>query len=365
MNRWRAVPLALLALAAVVPALAAGLPALPAPRVGIHPGFTRVVLDLPEGATETVTPAGWSLVVRVTGVSATALSSTAGRPELSTLDVLPADGGATVTLGAPQGVSARSGWRSSLLPMADGTPGQRLVLDLSGAYTDASAPGDLPAFPFANSSGTGWKVVIDPGHGGSDPGALGFAREADVNLSIALLVADDLRAQGVTVVMTREADSGFSPDETTDLASRTVFGQGASAFVSIHANAAPSASAETAYGPEVYAYGPDGGILPALPLVDLADPTPLSPQAPSNFTFAERVMAALGGAIGTRGRGPRTANYYVLRNARCPAILVETGFVTHPVEGEALTEPDYQARLAAGIAWGILQYLDTDLAANA
>ena len=66
--------------------------------------------------------------------------------------------------------------------------------------------------------------------------------------------------------------------------------------------------------------------------------------------------------MGVKGRGPRTANYYVLRNALCPAILVETVFITHPVEGLELTEPDYQARVAAGIAWGVMQYLDTDVA---
>lgn len=337
------------------------LPSLPSPRVGVHPGFTRVVLDLPPGAAATVTSLGGALQVLVTGVKAIPLTTTATRPELSNVTVAAANGGATISLATPQGVTSRSGWRASLLPAAGDSPGSRLVLDLSGAFGDDSPPPSPLVYPFVNSSGLNWKVVLDPGHGGSDPGALGVAREADVNLSIALLVANDLRANGVEVVLTRGSAAAFSADVTTDLASRAALGQGMNAFVSIHANATSNSASSTAYGPEVYAYGPDDGLLPWLPASNLGNAGPA--LNPTNATFAGRVAAAMGGVLGVKGRGPRTANYYVLRNALCPAILVETGFITHPVEGLELTEPDYQARVAAGIAWGVMQYLDADVAA--
>lgn len=175
---------------------------------------------------------------------------------------------------------------------------------------------------------TGVLVMIDPGHGGQDVGAIGVGgiHEADIVLAISQQVARLLQQQGIQVVMTRDSDYFVDLPGRVEMAKR----MDADLFVSIHANSINNRP--DVNGLEVYHYG-NGERLA--------------------WTIRESILQS----IGIRDRGVRRARFYVLRNNPMPAVLVETGYVSHSVEGRRLADPAYQNQMAAAIARGILQYL--------
>ncbi|MGB9825727.1 MAG: N-acetylmuramoyl-L-alanine amidase [Desulfofundulus sp.] len=170
------------------------------------------------------------------------------------------------------------------------------------------------------------RIVIDPGHGGSDPGAVGpnGLKEAHVNLAVALKVAEKLRKAGVEVKLTRTNDVFIDLQPRCDIANSF----GADYFVSIHCN---SAGTPEAKGTETYCYkfGGKGEIL------------------------AKAIQAELIAATGRANRGVKTANYYVLRRTNMPAVLTELAFISNPEEERLLGSPDYQEKCATAIARGI------------
>lgn len=174
-------------------------------------------------------------------------------------------------------------------------------------------------------------VVLDPGHGGKSTGAVyGGIYEKDLNLSIALLTASLLEAEGVTAVLTRTDDRDVGLYDRTDLAN----GLGAALFVSIHCNASLTNPSATGIYTAAYAENSPGWALAR--------------------TLRKSVMAAVeAGDMGTESR-PDLA---VLRTSSMPAALVECGYMSTPEELALLTQPDYQAKLARGIADGILAFL--------
>ncbi|RMH53489.1 MAG: N-acetylmuramoyl-L-alanine amidase, partial [Deinococcus-Thermus bacterium] len=228
---------------------------LPPVRIGGHPGFTRVVLDLPKGATYEVEPLGAALRVTLRGVGVSPGVRFVERPELAGYVLEQHQDKAVLLLLTPQGATPRSGYRAFSLPALEGE-GERLVLDLSGAFVDKSPLALQPTFRFVRASGQRFSVVVDAGHGGSDPGALGPVAEKWVTLELALRVRRFLQEAGVGVVLSREADTAFSDDKRTDLARRVALAEGRHLFVSIHANAAPPGKAEGWCGLEVYYYSP-------------------------------------------------------------------------------------------------------------
>ncbi|MBD2100531.1 N-acetylmuramoyl-L-alanine amidase [Leptolyngbya sp. FACHB-261] len=172
-------------------------------------------------------------------------------------------------------------------------------------------------------------VIIDPGHGGPDPGAVGIAgQEKDIVLSIGLQVGRLLQAAGVQAVMTRNSDIDL------DLAPRVQLAQqvNATLFVSIHANALDASRSEV-QGVETYYLRPDSERLASV--------------IHSNVIQATRAV----------DRGVLRARFYVVRETTMPSVLVETGFVTSSAEGPRLASPAYQTLMARAIARGILQYL--------
>lgn len=171
-------------------------------------------------------------------------------------------------------------------------------------------------------------VVLDPGHGGDDPGAVvGETMEKNINLAVALLVREQLADQeGVAVVITREQDIYLSLTDRTKLANQ----EEADLFVSIHANALEND--ESFSGIFTFYY----------------------PDKRSNETAAETIQAAVTAASGGIDRGVRSENYAVLRETDMPAVLIETGFMTCPEELDMLQDADYQKLLAQGIVQGIL-----------
>lgn len=183
----------------------------------------------------------------------------------------------------------------------------------------------LPTVPTRQAT-----VVIDPGHGGRDPGAIGIGglREVDVATPVALQVARLLEQQGVRVVMTRR------DNRTLELETRVQIAERASAdvFVSIHANAI-SLSRPDVNGIETYHY------------------------SDASQRLAATIHASLLEATGSPDRGVRRARFYVIRNTSMPAALVELGFVTGANDAPRLADANYRTLLAQAIARGILQYL--------
>jgi N-acetylmuramoyl-L-alanine amidase len=171
-------------------------------------------------------------------------------------------------------------------------------------------------------------VVIDPGHGGKDPGAIGIGglREVDVVLPIGLQVARLLEQQGVQVVLTRSADYFVELPGRVAIANRV----NADIFVSIHANAV--ANRPDVSGLETY-------------------------YLSNGLTLARFIHNSILQSLGINDRGVRRARFYVLRHSDMPSVLVETGFVTGLDDSARLATPAYQSQMAEAIARGILQYL--------
>lgn len=225
----------------------------------------------------------------------------------------------------------------SLLPAAGARLGQVnqpsqqfLALGLQG--TPMVVPGFTPNDPINLPSVAGRVVVvIDPGHGGRDPGAIGIGglRETNVVLPISQRVASLLQQQGVAVVMTRNSETSVELGSRVQIAERA----NANLFVSIHANAI-SMSRPDVNGIETYYYSSSQGL-----------------------TLARLIHNNLLQATGGPDRGVRSARFYVLRRTSMPAALVETGFVTGARDAPLLRDPAYQERIAQAIARGILQYV--------
>lgn len=172
-------------------------------------------------------------------------------------------------------------------------------------------------------------VLIDPGHGGKDPGAIGIGgvREKDVILPISQRIAEVLQQNGVQVVMTRNSDYFVTLPGRVQMAERV----GADVFVSIHANSAGAGRPDVS-GLETYYY--DNGL-----------------------SLARVVHNSILQSVTVRDRGVRRARFYVLRKSSMPSILVETGYLTGRDDISKLRNAAYQRQMADAIARGILQYL--------
>lgn len=186
---------------------------------------------------------------------------------------------------------------------------------------------------------SGHSIVIDPGHGGSDTGAIGpdGVTEKSVTLSVSKKLENILTASGAKVTMTREVDEdvyGRGASDSQELQARVDVGErvrGAEVFVSIHCNAFSSAYS---HGMETYYF--DGSW--------------------RGERLASLINEELEEAGGLTNRGVKTANFYVLRHSSMPATLLELGFVTNPEEEELLSDETYQGKLAKAIALGLARY---------
>ena len=172
-------------------------------------------------------------------------------------------------------------------------------------------------------------VIIDPGHGGSDPGAVGIGNihEADVVLEIAQQVASILEQQGVQAIMTRTSDVDVELEPRVAMAEQA----NASLFVSIHANAIDMSRPEV-NGTSTYYFS-------------------------SGENLAQVVQNSIVQGLGMQDRGIHAARFYVLRKTSMPAILVETAFVTGADDAKKLADSAWRSQMATAIANGVLQYL--------
>lgn len=169
-------------------------------------------------------------------------------------------------------------------------------------------------------------VVIDPGHGGFDRGGIPGQRvpEKMVALDTALRLQKILERAGLRTVMTRSTDI-FVPLPTRSAIANA---QHDAIFVSIHYNASPRHSA---HGIETYSENNRGAVL------------------------AARIQRQIISRVSTENRGMRSAEYYVLRNCRLPAVLVECGFLTNPSEAQLALRPAYRQEVAEQIAAGVME----------
>jgi len=177
-----------------------------------------------------------------------------------------------------------------------------------------------------------FSVVIDPGHGGPDPGAIGIGgiRETDVVLEVSQIVKNLLSEKGVKVVLTRKNEVDL------DLPPRVSFANNKDAdiFVSIHANASRGKRRDI-NGLETFYYRGWRGRL-----------------------LAKRIQKQiLRVSPGSPDRGVKQGRFYVIKNTRMPAVLVEIGFLTGRLDARRLEKTAHRKRIAYAISKGILEYL--------
>ena len=196
------------------------------------------------------------------------------------------------------------------------------------------------------------RVMLDPGHGGEDSGAVSARpaiQEKDLVLDLALRIGRRLEAAGLAVGYTRRDDTFPSLETRT----ATAGAWRADAFVSLHANFAENRQAA---GPETY-------VLPLAGYAATGSDQRLS-QRPRNGNSNDVCNTRLGYSIhrrlpgrgGEADRGLRRARFQVLRQAGCPAVLVEVGFLSNAVEARLLASGWFRGRLARAVADGVLDY---------
>ncbi|GAB6158251.1 hypothetical protein JCM39194_14510 [Desulfotomaculum varum] len=182
-------------------------------------------------------------------------------------------------------------------------------------------------------------VIIDPGHGGSDPGACrAGVMEKDINLAIAKRVA--MHAKGCKIKLTRDKDTDFTRDgvyskeaERQDLDKRIELARRykGNVFVSIHVNTG---------------LGQDRG---AITYYDAANP--------GSTGLAYAVQKEINRLPGMPAKEPRADNFYLFKHLDIPVIIVETGWLCNPEERNRLQNPQYQEQLARAIGRGTIQFL--------
>ncbi len=210
------------------------------------------------------------------------------------------------------------------------------------------------------------KIVIDPGHGGKDPGAIGKTglKEKDVNLDIAKRLSNILKQQGAEVVLTRHADNFVSLTERAEIANRS----GADLFISIHSN---SSRVRSLNGLEVYyvstdesdsrrgyktaqetllnldksCFASDSLELKAI----LWDMIYTSSRAES-VELSKGLCKTMKNNLGVKILGAKDANFQVLRLVYMPAVLIETGFLSNSGEESKLKNSYYRETIAESIS---------------
>ena len=226
-------------------------------------------------------------------------------------------------------------------------------------------------------------VVLDPGHGGRWPhdGAHGGhgLHEKAIALQVARKTKETLEAQGVTVILTRDADADIPLADRVRIANES----GADVFLSIHCNAMEKREdRKVTKGVETYFLSPDPTDAEARMLAQLenggpeAVPLPRASDAVSGIlndlalgqarndsaSLAQIVQHHMVRGTKSPSRGVRQAPFLVLSGTRMPSVLVEIGFISHPREGRMLSRDRYQRRVAQALATGVRDFAERVLA---
>lgn len=176
-------------------------------------------------------------------------------------------------------------------------------------------------------------IVVDPGHGGSDPGAMGVTglREKVVNLAVSKHLITLLTGAGAEIIVTRSGDQSVSNQQRVDLANKSK----ADLYISIHANAFSNPESN---GTETHYCGKNDS------------------SAASRY-LAQQLQRELVPALGLRDRGVKASSFFVITNVKMPAALVELGFMTNPIEEAFLSDSANQLLAAEALYRGIKAYL--------
>lgn len=228
---------------------------------------------------------------------------------------------------------------SDTTPPSSGTPPVETTYDPSKEVLINPFEG-IPA-----NALSGKTIMLDPGHGGPDTGAVGpnHTYEKDNNLAIALTLNDILKQAGAKVILTRNNDtspaSNYSEEEDLqarmDLANKST----ADLFISIHNDSysSPDIQGTSTYYSEV------------------------NPKQTESIQLANSIQSAVIDTVKTKSRGLKEAGFYVLRKATMPAILLETAFISNPYEEARLKNPTFQKNIAVAIFHGLYNYYKNPL----
>ncbi|WP_438315869.1 N-acetylmuramoyl-L-alanine amidase [Sporosarcina sp. FA9] len=237
-------------------------------------------------------------------------------------------------------LNVRSGPNTSFPVVTSFSIGKKVeVLSLDGYWAKIRYDGEIgyahkTFLKLLNQSSTPLKdriIVIDAGHGGTDPGASKNSEtEKSVTLKVASLVEAKLKRAGAKVLMTRSNDTYLSLEQRTDFAKKHY----AETFVSIHVNAA-SASAK---GTEVW--------------ID----TSTNPNGAESKVLASMIQKNIVKDANMTDRGVKDQRFYVIRNNDAAAVLIELGFITNPDDYKKLTSNQYLEIFAESIYQGLVQY---------
>lgn len=331
-------------------------------RYRSYPGYTRVVVEGAAAFEPRLVESRDALIVPLTGLPAPLPRATRLVRDglVESIELAPSRGTPALRVGFERPPAGRKVYRLKDPP--------RLVLDFYRS-APAAPPVGPPPPPVALRS-----IVLDPGHGGNDPGAVGARglQEKDLTLDVARRLAAVLQEElGVKVTLTRTRDVFVPLRERTTLANR----QKADLFVSIHVNSARGTSAA---GTETYflsseatdnaaraaaafenkvielepgARGGSRDLLRSI-LWDLAQ----SDFQQESSRLAEGLQDSLERALRQPSRGVKQAPFYVLGGAAMPAVLVEIGFISNAHEEERLQDEGYRDRIARALAAGLAAY---------
>jgi N-acetylmuramoyl-L-alanine amidase len=217
-------------------------------------------------------------------------------------------------------------------------------------------------------------IMIDAGHGGKDPGAVGYKnyREKTVVLQIAKQLKAILKSRGYKVYMTRDRNVFVKLSHRTKYANK----KNADIFISIHANAVPKKNAKKAHGIECYFLSKSRSsrakrVAEKENSADLSDMNFYGKESFLNTLNSHNIVASNKLAIdlqrgmlgslkksykGVYDGGVREGPFWVLVGAQMPSVLVEVGFITNPTEAKRLVSSRYQKKLAYGLANGVERY---------
>lgn len=234
-------------------------------------------------------------------------------------------------------------------------------------------PAAKPQEDYLKGAATGRlkKVVVDAGHGGKDPGAIGHRglKESFITLDIARRVAKNFEELGIRAVLTRDTDEFISLQRRTEIASQA----NADLFISIHANAHKN---RRSHGVEVYYAAPlsledkleaqrrvnEKKLFSAVNM-QTTNPDVRGIVADMLYAYrlslspglADSVARGMSSEISCEPRGSKPQRYYVLRNTLVPAVLIEVGFITNPTEAGLLQDKGYRQKIADAVTRNVLR----------
>ena len=246
------------------------------------------------------------------------------------------------------GTLARNKWAGNYWLGSDGKMATNAWVDNGRYYVDANGAWVKDA---SKDKNTKRSIFLDPGHGGSDPGAVsGGVREKDLTLSVYNKVSSKLASLGYTVLTSRNVD------KDVDLVERAKQANNANAdmLLSIHFNAGGRGVAR---GIETYYYQSQADRVPKINKENHNNAERLE----RSRKLANKVQQNLLYQTGANDRGVKRASFTVLRETSIPSILVELGFIDNPEERNKIKTNEYQERLANGIVDGIVEYYKQEI----